>query len=94
MAAKIYESIRKRSTDFNELDSVLPFDSDEDQFIINLDIDMKSNVYDLVRSNPGNKNLYMKIIEAILKIDYNLALEVFNLIYEQQLRIHTILEEI
>ena len=35
----------------------------------------------------------MRIIEATAVVDYNLAIEIFNLMEEQQLRIHTLLEE-
>lgn len=54
----------------------------------------KSEVYELIRNNPGNKELYLKIIDEIEAKDESLAMEVFNLLDEQQLRLHTLLEEV
>jgi hypothetical protein len=56
--------------------------------------DISGQVYELVRSNPGHKYLYMDIIDAVEKIDAKLAMEIFNLIDEQQLRLHVLLEEV
>lgn len=99
MASKVYESIRNRSVNFNFESNESKITSEEDKGIVwdNLNFDpcdIKSSVYELIRSNPGNKNLYMKIIEATVDLDESLSMEVFNLIDEQQLRVYTLLEEI
>ena len=93
MASKVFESIKKRSNDFDLSELAPQFDTISEP-VIELGNDLKSSVYNLVRSNPGNKSLYMRIIEATAVVDYNLAIEIFNLMEEQQLRIHTLLEEI
>ena len=54
----------------------------------------KSEVYEIIRNNPGNKKLYLKIIDEIEAEYQSLAMEVFNLLDEQQLRLHTLLEEV
>lgn len=94
IAVKIYESIKKRSKDIDCAESFpkqLEFDN---ELAIDFGSDLKSSVYDLVRSNPGNKNLYMEIIEITTAVDEDLSMEVFNLIDEQQIRLHTLFDEI
>ena len=94
MADKVYESIRKRSKDFDFTESVPKIFEDVDEVELEIGNDYKSSVYEVLRSNPGNKQIYMRIIESIMQIDDALCMEVFNLIDEQQLRIHSLLEEI
>ena len=94
MADKVYESIRKRSKDFDFTESVPKLFEDVDEVELEIGNDYKSSVYEVLRSNPGNKQIYMRIIESIMQIDDALCMEVFNLIDEQQLRIHSLLEEI
>ena len=93
IASKVYESLKKRSNDFDLSELVPQFDTISEP-VIELGNDLKASVYNLVRSNPGDKSLYMRIIEATAVVDYNLAIEIFNLMEEQQLRIHTLLEEL
>lgn len=92
MARKVYESIRKRSREFANLIKE-PINSSEYFDEISVIADSKEKVYELVRKNPGDKSLYMKIIEFIESTEPELAIEVFNLIDEQQLKLFTFLED-
>lgn len=107
MASKVFESLRKRTSKFenikhNEIITKPDIEHEHNEIITkplkslkNLKfLNLKEEVYELVRSNPGDKDFYMKIIETIEPLDYDLAMEIFNLIDEQQLRLLSFLEEV
>lgn len=96
MASKVYESLRKRTLKFDQQIGKSEFNT-RIESLKKLEFkteNLKEEVYQLVRSNPGDKNLYMKIIEAIEPLDHYVAMEIFNLIDEQQLRLLSFLEEV
>lgn len=97
MAEKVYESLRKRSPKYEERIQTPADDFYESQKPTKLEFnlnDLKADVYELVRMNPGDKYLYMRIIEKVEPINNELAMEIFNLIDEQQLRMRSFLEEV
>ena len=104
ISLKIYESIQKRTKQFDQIIKQFQTEKKKEEdkedyycFINANDLlnseDLKAEVYDLIRRNPGDKSLYMRIIESIVEIDPELAMEVFNLINEQELKLYNFLEE-
>lgn len=94
MALKVYESLRKRTLKFEHIERNQIIPTPQKSFKKLEFTNPKEEVYDLVRLNPGDKDLYMRIIEAVGPLDPELALEIFNLIDEQQLRLLSFLEEV
>lgn len=102
MSQKVFDSLSKRGKFVQEIANTnfKPFPSNSTSFSVDHGELFQSpspinelEIYDLVRRNPGNKELYMEILESIHENE-PLSLEVFNLIEEQQLRLHTLLEEV
>ena len=96
MASKVYDSLRKRSPNYKNILST-PVTVEPENVSIKLEFskeNFKSEVYEIVRNNPGDKELYMMVIEEIEPFDEELAMEIFNLLDEQQLRLRSFFEEL
>lgn len=102
VSSKVYEALKRRSCKFNDIISSfqstdkieLVRENETDSDLTFSESKMKIEVYEMLRSNPGDKQLMIQIIEAVAEKDEQLAKEVYNLIVEQQLRQHTFLEEV